>query len=106
MSLILPVVFSSFLVSYPLFLYTPADWQELRIAREAVLKANPDLLKDSAIRAQRMHDIQHKVDQAILQAYPSVADVVTRIENGPVRSQTPNGPTPIPVSAMPPKSTQ
>jgi soluble cytochrome b562 len=84
---------------------TPAEWQELRTAREAALKANPDLLKESAAFAQKMRDFQHRVDQAILQADPSVADVVTRIENGPARP--PSGPPPAmpqPNGAPPPAS--
>jgi len=86
---------------------TPADWQEIRTAQQEAMKANPDLLKEAAQLSQKMRDFQHKLNRAILQADPSVAPVVERIENGPAPRliHPPSGPaaapnnTPLPPSA-------
>jgi hypothetical protein len=62
---------------------TTAEMQELAVAREEAMKANPALTKDSMQLRQKMHDFQSRLDQAILQADPNVSPVVSTIERGP-----------------------
>ncbi len=60
---------------------TPAELQELQLARRKAFQANPDLQKEAAALAEKMHAFQHKLDQEILQVDPKVAPVVTKIED-------------------------
>jgi hypothetical protein len=59
---------------------TQAVMQELAQARQEAMKANSDLTKSSDLLRQKMRDFQRRPDQAILQAAPNVAPVVTTIE--------------------------
>jgi hypothetical protein len=80
---------------------TQAEMQELAQARQEALKANPNLTKNSNELRQKMHDFQRRLDQAILQADPNVAPVVTTIERGPgvPLPMQPNGAVHIPANA-------
>ena len=80
---------------------TPSEMQELAAARQEALKANPDLAGDLAALRQKMHDFQHKLDLAIVQADPNVAPVVANIERGPGAPlpMQPNGAVTIPANA-------
>jgi hypothetical protein len=61
---------------------TPAEWQELRGARQAAVKANPDLLKKAAAVSQRMRAFEGKLDAAMVKADPKVAVLVAQLEEG------------------------
>jgi hypothetical protein len=59
---------------------TPADWQELRIAKQAALKANPNLVMESEQLTQKMRAFQEKLDAAIIKEDPTVAPIISKLE--------------------------
>lgn len=52
---------------------TPDEWQELRTARAAALKANPQLVKKNAELSAKLREFQQKLDAAMLKTDPSLA---------------------------------
>jgi hypothetical protein len=51
---------------------TPEEWQELRTARAAALKAKPQLVKKNAEIATELREFQQKLDAAMLKTDPSL----------------------------------
>jgi hypothetical protein len=77
---------------------SPAEWQQLNSAREAAIKANPDLLKKAAELSDKMKAFQQKLDAAMIQANPNMAPMIAKLE------QRQNAP-PMPRSVAPNQST-
>jgi len=71
---------------------TPAELQELQLARRKAFQANPDLQKEAVALVEKMHAFQHKLDQEILQVDPKVAPVVTKIEDADRSGLIPSAP--------------
>ena len=61
---------------------SPAEWQELGVAKAAALKANPDLTAKANALAEKMRAYQQKLDAAIIQTDPRAAAVISMMENG------------------------
>lgn len=83
---------------------TPAQWQELRTAREAAIKANPALIAKSMELAQKMRAFQQKLDAAIIQDDPGLAPMIDKLEHGMNAQHMPPPMTsalPHPVSGQP-----
>jgi hypothetical protein len=74
---------------------SPAEWQEVRTARDAAMKANPDLLKTSADIAAKMREFQQKLDAAMIQANPKVAPTIAKLEHGQMGAPAQMPPRPM-----------
>lgn len=61
---------------------TPEEWQELRTARQAALKANPDFVAKSAQLAAKMRAFQEKLDAAMVKTDPKLAPILVKFEGG------------------------
>jgi len=60
-------------------LISPDDWQQLRIARESVLRNNPDLAAEYKQIMDEMQAQQTKLDAAIIKADPKAAPIVAKL---------------------------
>jgi hypothetical protein len=82
---------------------TPEEWQELRAAHAAALKADPDLLTDNQKLSERMKAFSDKLSAAMAKADPAVAATMaklTALQSHP--SMPPGAPHPMPSSTPPP----
>jgi hypothetical protein len=79
---------------------TPAEWQELRSARDASLKRNPNLVEAGKPLDQKLRDFQRKIDVAVLKIDPSVAPIVALLEDIPGPAQTSTAPPPPPIAPV------
>jgi hypothetical protein len=68
---------------------TPEEWQKFRVARQAALKANPELLTKSAQLTMEMRAFQDKLNAAIIEADPKVAPIVAKLDNRHSESKKP-----------------
>jgi hypothetical protein len=62
---------------------TPMEWQELRAAHQAALRENPALATKAIALAQKMRAFQSKLHAAMIQANPSIAPVVAKLQGSP-----------------------
>jgi hypothetical protein len=65
------------------------EWQELRIARQAALKANPDFAAKSALLSAKMRAFQDKLDAAMIKTDPKIAPILAEFEGGHRVTQIP-----------------
>jgi len=65
-------------VQHPLMI-SPGELQQLRVAREAVLRTNPDLAAEYKQIMDEMQAQQTKVDAAIIKADPKAAPIVAKL---------------------------
>ncbi len=61
---------------------TPEEWQELRNARQAALKENPELATKAQELSAKMRAFQEKLDAAMLKSDPHLAPVLAKFEGG------------------------
>jgi hypothetical protein len=59
---------------------TPEEWQELRAAHAAALKANPDVVAENKKLLERMSALEQKLNAAMVKADPSVAPIIAKFE--------------------------
>jgi hypothetical protein len=74
----------------------PAEWQEIRTARLAVLKAHPDFNTKAARLAAKLRAFQEKLTTAMVKADPTVAPIMAKFGGGHLSPQ----------SAIPPAKTE
>jgi len=68
---------------------TPEEWQELRTARQAALKANPDFAAKAAQLSAKMRAFEEKLDAAMIKTDPKLAPILAKFENAHHVAQTP-----------------
>jgi hypothetical protein len=59
---------------------TSEEWQELRTARQAALKANPDFAAKSAQLTAKMRAFQEKLDAAMVKTDPNLVPILVKFE--------------------------
>jgi hypothetical protein len=59
---------------------TPEEWQELRAARAAAIKANPSFIAENAKLLARMRALEDKLDAAMIKADPTITPVIAKFE--------------------------
>jgi hypothetical protein len=57
---------------------SPAEWQELRTARMAALKANPELITKSTQLSEKLRQFEQKLNVAMLKTDPKIATVLAK----------------------------
>jgi len=57
---------------------SPSEWQELRTARTAALKANPDLVTRASQLSEKMRQFQQKLNAAMVKTDPNIAPVLAK----------------------------
>jgi hypothetical protein len=57
---------------------SPTEWQELRTARTAALKANPDLVTRASQLSEKMRQFQQKLNAAMVKTDPNIAPVLAK----------------------------
>lgn len=70
---------------------TPAEWAELRNARQAAMKADPTLTSKLVQLSQKMRAFQAKLHAAMVADNPNVAPIIAKLEGG---SRVPPSPLP------------
>jgi hypothetical protein len=81
---------------------TPDDWQELRNARQAALKENPELVAKAQELSAKMRAFQEKLDAAMLKSDPKLAPVLAKFEGGHNVTQNPASLQKTPQAGPPP----
>jgi hypothetical protein len=65
---------------------TPREWQELRIARQAAFKANPDFATQATELTTRMRAFEAKLNAAIIKIDPQTKLTVDRLEGPQIKA--------------------
>lgn len=60
---------------------SPQNWQELRVARQAVLKAHPELSAKALQLSTKMRAFQVKLNAAIIKEDPKLEPIVAKLDN-------------------------
>jgi hypothetical protein len=76
---------------------SPAEWQELRSARMAALKANPSLVTKAGQLNEKLRQFEQKLNAAMVKTDPKIEPVLAKFAgNRPA-------PHPMPQQGLPPK---
>ena len=75
---------------------SPDEWQQLRSARVAALKANPDLITKAAQLSTKLRQFEQKLNAAMLKTDPNIAPILAKF----AATQSASHPNPPP----PPKA--
>jgi hypothetical protein len=57
---------------------SPDEWQELRMARMAALKANPELITKAVQLSEKLRQFEQKLNAAMLKTDPNIAPVLAK----------------------------
>jgi len=68
------------------------EWQELRSARDATLRDNPDLAAEYKTLLAEMDEQQKDLDAAMIKADPNAAPIVAKLVALRQHNSVPNGP--------------
>jgi hypothetical protein len=73
---------------------TADEWQELRAARSAAIKANPDLVAENTQLMEKIRALEAKLNAAMVKTDPSIVSILGKFEAQRQRSAAPAAPPP------------